>query len=353
MIFKIAKKCFVSHCKSKLNLRFITNIAVMILLISTQATCSDNSEKWISHEQLLMGTTFRISISHKDKNIAKMIIDSVVLELNRIENTFSPYIQDSEISQVNRNASNSPINISSELFYLVDYSLNISKITNGTFDITYASIGSYYNFRKKTSPNTKIISSKLQAINYKHIVLNKNYRTIFFKDKDVKIDLGGFAKGYAVDKAIAILQRENIINASVSIGGDSKIIGTHHGKPWRVGVKTPDTNMETSVILNLTNSAISTSGNYERFFIKNGQRIHHIINPNTGEPAKNIKSVTIIGNNGIFTDALSTSTFILGVEKGIKLIESIENIEAVIIDSDDIIHKSSGIKKLENANKSI
>ena len=172
-----------------------------------------------------------------------------------------------------------------------------------------------------------------------------NNNELRFNDPGVRIDLGGIAKGYAVDRAIEIAKRCGIDEALISAGGDSKILGKKQGRPWIIGIQHPRKKNEMALVLPLSDTAISTSGDYERFFIRDGQRIHHIINPSTGKSATVTWSATVTGPDAITTDALSTTIFVLGAIKGIALIETLENIDAVIIDNEGNVHYSSGFQE--------
>mgnify|MGYP000017427916 CR=1 FL=1 len=201
-----------------------------------------------------------------------------------------------------------------------------------------------YDYRKKQQPTKKEINERLKSINYKNIKLDGIKQTIYFSQANTRIDLGGIAKGHAVDNAIKLLQQHGIKQAMVSAGGDTRIIGDKHGRPWYVGIRHPRNKNESAVILTLSQTAISTSGDYERYFIKDNIRHHHIIEPRNGKSASELRSVSIIGANSTTTDALSTTVFILGLEKGMKLVSSLHNIEAIIIDNNGRMHYSYGLK---------
>lgn len=300
---------------------------------------------WYKADRAIMGTAIHVELWHTDKVIAEKNIQRVFDEMWRIDRLMSPYKKDSEITLINNNAPKHPVKISSELFNLIQKSINISKLSNGAFDITFASVGYMYDYRKKQKPSKKEISERLKSINYKNIQLNQKKQTVFFTRKNSRIDLGGIAKGHAVDNAIKLLQQHGIKQAMISAGGDTRIIGDKNGRPWYVGIRHPRNKNESAVVLPLSQTAISTSGDYERYFIKNDIRHHHIINPSTGDSARELRSVSIIGSNSTITDALSTTVFILGLNKGMKLISSLKNIEAIIIDNNGHMHYSTGLKQ--------
>ena len=268
--------------------------------------------------------------------------------MRRIDQAFSPWIETSELYRVNQHAAKAPQPISAEMLYLLERALFYGHLTQGAFDITFASVGYLYDYRAKQQPTEKQAQALLPAVNFQRIKLNPKAATIAFDHPDVRIDLGGIAKGYAVDRAIAILRNFEVEHATVSAGGDSRVLGDRRGRPWMIGIKKPRSlpgDEEPAIVLPLQDAAVSTSGDYERYFIDpdTGERIHHIINPRTGHSAHGLVSVTVIGRDGIDTDALSTSVFVLGVEKGLALINDLPGFDCVIIDSAGTVHYSQDL----------
>jgi len=290
-----------------------------------------------------MGTNIDVDLWDTDVLHAKGCIENVMAEMEHINKTMSPYIKTSELYQINLLAAKHPVKISQELFDLIKRSFYFSEISHGAFDITFASIGYRYDYRKHIKPSDAEIKASLKEINYRHIVLDDKNRTVFFDMPGVRIDLGGIAKGFAVDKSIERLQRCGIKDAMVTAGGDSRIIGDHDGRPWMIGIKDPRNKKDSVVAIPLANTAISTSGDYERYFIKNGVRYHHILNPRTGKSVRSTRSVTIIAPDATTTDGLSTTVFVLGPRAGLALAERLKDVDAVIIDSHGKIHYTSGL----------
>jgi len=291
-----------------------------------------------------MGTRVGVELWHTDKNVALSAIKQIHQEMERINQLMSPYIKTSEVSRINRDATKSPIKISRELTSLINQAQKISILSHGIFDITFASVGYLYDYRKHKYPDKKTIQQHLPAINYQHIQLSVENSEIYFQQPGMRIDLGGIAKGYAVDQAINILQKIGIQHALVSAGGDSRIIGDKKGKPWVTGIRHPRHKDKYVAILPLENTAISTSGDYERYFIKDNIRYHHIIQPETGVSANRNQSVTILGPSATQTDALSTTLFILASTDGLKLINLLPDYEAIIIDKHGTLHYSNGLQ---------
>lgn len=303
--------------------------------------------KWHSDNQDVMGTRVSVMFWLEDDAKAAEALAAVMAEMHRIDHHFSPFIETSELSRANqlavRATADNPLGISPELTSLIDRSLYYGHLSDGAFDITFASLARYYDYRKKLTPNAAQREALLPAINYRLIHLDKEHNTLWFEHPQLYIDLGGIAKGYAVDRGIDVLRGYGIEHASLSAGGDSRVLGDKRGRPWLVGIKNPRADA-VAISLPLDNVSVSTSGDYERYFIDDqGERVHHIINPRTGKSTTGINSVTIIGPLGFDTDPLSTCVFVLGVEKGLALINKLPGFDAVIITSEGKVFYSQGL----------
>ncbi|MCH9026803.1 MAG: FAD:protein FMN transferase [Proteobacteria bacterium] len=307
------------------------------LLSSAVATA-----EWYTNEQAIMGTVIRTELWSDDPLRAAEAIRLVNKEMHRIDRSMSTYKPDSEISRINRDAAKEPVRVSAELLDLIARGIEMSRLTHGAFDITYASVGQLYDFRASVRPDEKQIAATLPAINYRFIELDLMERTVFFVRHGVRIDLGGIAKGYAVERGVGILRAQGIEHGLVSAGGDSRVLGDRRGAPWIVGVRDPRNSDRVVARLPLIDEAISTSGDYERFFEEEGVRYHHIISPATGHSASEVRSVTIIGPDATMTDGLSTSVFVMGLKDGLQLIDSLDDFEAVIVDKHGKLHRSGG-----------
>ena len=293
----------------------------------------------------IMGTRITVELWSEDKDKAEQAIDAVLDEMRHIDDSMSTYKPSSEVSQVNAKAADGPMRISKELFDLLVTAKEYSVLTDGAFDITYASVGYLYDFRKHVRPNEAQINQALPAVNFRHVLLDPKNQTVQFSQKGVRIDLGGIAKGYSVDRGIDVLKAHGVTRAYVSAGGDSRIIGDRFGKPWMVGIRDPRKG-EGEVItkIPLTDAAISTSGDYERFFEEAGVRYHHIIDPHTGHSASKVRSATIIGPYATRTDGLSKTAFVLGPEKAMEIYNRIDDIDAIIVELDGTVIYSKGIE---------
>jgi len=280
-----------------------------------------------------MGTRVEIQLWMDDEPQARQLIAAGMAEFERIEAGMSTYRASSGISAVNRDAATAPVVVSAELFELVRRSLELSVQTGGAFDITYDSVGYLYDFRAHERPTEKTIANNLDAINYRHVLLDAGKSTIRFTRPGTRINLGGIAKGYSCEQVAALLRKAGVTNALVNAGGDTRLLGDRRGKPWVVGIRDPDDESKWVTRLALDDEAISTSGDYERFFDEDGVRYHHILDPKSGKPVAGVRSVTIIGPDATLTDGLSTSVFVLGPERGLALIEATPGYAAVIIDA--------------------
>ena len=333
-----------NSAKSALDPVKITGIKALFTL-SILCFSGNPHADWLKQHQDIMGTLVSVELWHDDPKLRESCSNRVFAEMHRIDALMSPYKTNSEISYINDNAAVSSIKISEEMASLINQSLDFSVLSNGAFDITYASVGYRYDYRMQQQPDDEFINSTLRAVDYRHIDLNG--KQLYFKDNNVRIDLGGIAKGYAVDRAIDIVTSCGVDEAMISAGGDSRILGNKRGKPWIIGIQHPRKANDLAMVLPLSDTAISTSGDYQRYFIHKGERIHHIINPDTGRSANQTWSATVTGRDALTTDALSTTVFVLGAEKGLALIETLDNIDAIIIDRDGKVHYSSGFRDPE------
>lgn len=213
---------------------------------------------------------------------------------------------------------------------LLQRSAHYFSLTDGAFDITFASAGALYDYRNAKAPDDEQLAVARKFIGFRQVVLTGN--SVAFTRDGVRIDLGGIAKGYAIDRAIALLRERGIDHAYVSLGGDSYVLGDRRGRDWQVGIRHPRDETGVALRLPVSDIAVSTSGDYERFFVRDGERFHHILNPASGKASKGLVSVTILAPRGMDADALSTSVFVLGKEKGLALINNLDDISAILID---------------------
>jgi FAD:protein FMN transferase len=300
--------------------------------------------EWVRVSGTAMTTAIEMEFWTEDPAVASEAGDAVLALFDRIDRQMSRYREDSELSRVNREAANGPVEVSDSLFTVLQQALRISELSHGAFDISFGSIGYLYDFRARQQPSDEELAEGLAKVNYRSVVLDPSANTVRFLDEGVRLDLGGIAKGYTVDRGIDILKSFGIRHARLSAGGDLRLLGDKRGKPWIVGIRDPRSESRNAMVLPLTNVAVSTSGDYERFFFDdNNERVHHILSPATGKPAKGVQSVTILGDDSITTDGLSTAVFVLGAAKGLEMVNRLKGIDAVIIDEQRQVHYSDGL----------
>lgn len=328
------------RCKTARSLACMLYV-LLVMLCSVETA----DAQWHRNDQAIMGTSVTAEIWHEDAQQAAELLELVMTEMRRIEQAFSPYIEDSELSKLNASAAVRPMRVSRELWTLLQASRRVSELSGGAFDITYASAGRLYDYRQGERPEGAVLGTALEAIDFRHVVLMRGNR-VRFSHPGVYIDLGGIAKGYAVDRCVELLRNKGVTQGMVAAGGDSRILGDRLGRPWTVGVQNPRDRDQMIALLPLVDTAVSTSGDYERFFEEDGVRYHHIIDPDNGDSARDVRSVTILGPEGLFTDALSTAVFVLGLQKGLALIDSLPGIDAVVVDGSGQLRYSQDIDPL-------
>jgi thiamine biosynthesis lipoprotein len=321
------------------------SLALMLLLAAMPVRA-----EWVSVSGSAMTTHIQMEYWTDDPAVAGKAGDAVLALFRQIDHQMSRYREDSELSGVNRLAANEPVKITESLFEVLQQAILVSELSNGAFDISFGSVGYLYDFRAERQPSAEELATGLATVNYRSIVLDPEAKTVRFLRQGVRLDLGGIAKGYAVDRGIEILKSFGIRHARLSAGGDMRLLGDKRGKPWIVGVRDPRSENRNALVMPLSDVAVSTSGDYERFFFDDaGERVHHILSPATGKPAKGIQSVTILGSDALTTDGLSTAVFVLGAAEGLALINSLDGIDAVIIDGKRQVHYSDGLMPPEDA----
>ena len=302
----------------------------------------------VYHKSLkLMGNLFQLSAISDNEDWANECIDAGIDEIRRIEKLLTTYNEESETALINRNAGIKPVAVSEETFNIIERSIKISRVTQGAFDITYGSVDKrLWNFDMNlhTLPD-KITAKKMaRLINYRNILLNKENLTVMLKEKGMRIGFGGIGKGYAAERAKLIMKEKGVKSGIVNASGDLATWGLQpNGKPWSIGIVDPNAKNKIFSSLDITDMAIATSGNYEKFILINGLKYSHTINPKTGLPIRGIKSVTIISQNAEIADAMATPVMIMGIVPGLNMINQMKGIEAIVVDDSDIIYTSKNI----------
>jgi thiamine biosynthesis lipoprotein len=328
------------------------------LLLTFLCACTSHKERIYRKSKILMDTFVTITVVSNSENSAGKAIDNAFSEIERLEKLSNFFSSESEVSRINKNAGISGVRVLPDILDMLNKAIMVSEKTEGSFDVTIGPVISLYDFHKKIKPEESVIKKNLSLVNYRYLIINRDKSTAFLKKKGMLIDLGGISKGYAADKAVETLKRNGINSGLVSIAGDIKAFGLKpDGKPWKIGIRNPRIPPNPPLVkggkggfsddimatLELKDMAISTSGDYERFFIIDGRRYHHLLSPRTGYPAQKCQSVSVITKEGAFTDAFATGVFILGPEKGIKVLEKL-GFDGIIVDSQGKVHTTPNIR---------
>lgn len=304
------------------------------------------SQVIIKEKQNLLGSPFEITVVAKDSLQGKQYTKNAIDEVRRIENLISDWIATTQISKVNKNAGILPVKVDNEVFDLVKRAIKISKLTDGAFDISYASMDKIWRFdgSMKQMPSEQEIKKSVEKVGYQNIIVNDSLKTIFLKNQGMKLGLGGIGQGYIADKIKELLQSQGCVSGIVNVSGDINTWGTQpNGRPWTVAIVNPMNKNKVFATFPLIDSAVETSGSYEKFVVFNGVRYGHIIDPRTGYPAQGIVSVSVFAKQTEIADALATGIFVMGIEAGLNLVNQINGIECIIVDDKGQIHSSKGI----------
>ena len=317
-------------------------IAILLLFFSI------TSFGQIIHKRKLamLGSPFEITVVAKDTIQGNEYIDLAVNEVKRIENLISDWIPTTQVSEINKNAGIKEVKVDDEVFDLLQRSVKISKLTNGAFDVSYASMDKIWKFdgSMKEMPTEEAIKKSVEKIGYQNIIFDEKEKTVFLKLQGMKLGLWGIGQGYIADKVKALLQSKGCKSGLVNVSGDINTWGKQpDGKSWTVGIVNPMNKNKVFATFPLEDSAVETSGSYEKYVTFNGIRYSHIIDPRTGYPATGIVSVSVFAKQTEIADALATGIFVLGIEVGIDLINQIKGIECIIVDNKGKIYTSKGI----------
>ena len=294
-----------------------------------------------------MGSQFDITVVAKTTVQANKYIDTAVAEITRIEKLISSWDINSQTSEINRNAGIKAVKVDRELFNLIERGVKISKLTNGAFDISYASMDKIWHFDGSMTelPSEIEIKKSVQKIGYQNIILDKVKRTVYLKLKGMKIGFGAIGKGYAADMAKALLISNGVPSGIINASGDLNTWGTQpNGQDWMVAIVNPLNKKKVFSWMPVKNSAVVTSGNYEKYVTFNNTLYSHIIDPRTGYPATGILSVSIFTKTAELADALATSIFVMGKETGLDFIDQLKGVECIIVDENNNVIKSKGIQ---------
>ena len=318
----------ISLCRSK------QILVVLVLLLSFMGCKRDREPVMYRESRLLMDTICTITVVSRSELKAKEAIDAGFSEIERLEGLLDRFSSESEIVAINRAAGVKPVKVSRETLDIIEKAIRIAELTDGAFDPTIGAVTALWDFKSGSIPDRKVLRQRLSLVDYRRVRIDRESSEVFLEKKGMGLDLGGIAKGYTADRVIEVLRAQGIKAALVAIAGDIRGFGLKPDMlPWRIGVQNPrpgDRDIITT--LYLRDRAISTSGDYQRFFIKNGRRYHHILDPRTGYPAGGAISVSVVAPEGFMADGLSTGVFILGPDRGIRLLEEL-GLSGIIVDS--------------------
>lgn len=308
---------------------------------------------WVVREEAIMGTAIRVELWADERRAGEAAAAAVMEEMHRIDRQMSPHKPSSELSRINREAAQRAVPLSDEMYGLVERALHYSRLTGGAFDISYAAVGQLYDYRQRQRPTVEALAAARALVGWQGLLLDAGSRTLRFAREGMRIDLGGFAKGHAVDNAARLLQRRGVRHAYISAGGDSRVMGSRRStagsaspaesRPWTVAIRDPRRAGEVVAVLPLEDCSVSTSGDYERYFDDGPERVHHLLDPATGRSPQHVHSVTIIAADGLASEALSKAVFVLGVQRGLALVDSQPGVDAVVVDAHGALHASSGL----------
>lgn len=294
-----------------------------------------------------MGTVIEIVLLSGDEESAQKAALRAFQEIKRVEQWMSPWIEKSDISRLNRSAEGQWTEVSPQTLEVIQKAQKISELSDGAFDITIAPLSALWGKARERGipPTPEEIKITLGLVNFKNLFLRPDVK-VFFKKKGMAIDLGGIAKGYAVDRAFEILTSLGYKNLIVNAGGDLRVGGFKKDQPWSIGIQHPRAPEKVMGMISLSEAAIATSGDYEKFFFHQGKRYHHILNPKTGYPAEGCQSVTIVSGDGMMADGLATAVFVLGAKKGYELCQRLEGVECLIVDREGKTLLSPNLKAI-------
>jgi len=298
----------------------------------------------VREKQTKMGSPFILTAVHEDEDLAKAAIAAAWQEIDRLEAMISSWRQTSETSAVNRAAGLNPVVVSPETYGLINRALKVSSLSGGAFDITFASAGRFWDFRSGELPDPAAVAKAVEAIDYRNVLLDPDKQTVFLVQPGTRIGFGAIGKGYAANRALRVMVAMGIKSALVNAGGDLVATGVQEdGAPWQISIQHPRERKRLLAQLRITEQAVVTSGDYERFFMVDGKRYSHIIDPRTGYPVEGMQSVTVICPDAELADALATTVFVLGAEKGLELVNRLKSVDAIVVDATGTVTYSLNI----------
>ena len=319
-----------------------------VLAVVATLACSAPGPRLMSKSHLTMGSEVRVTAWSAEEGVAYDAFDAVFAEFDRLDALLSVWQPGSDVLRINAAAGKAPVAVSRETIEILQAARRVSEWTDGKFDITFGALSDVWKFdhdQDNRVPRTAAVATRLPLVDYRRVIIDDDAGTAFVEGAGTRVHLGGIGKGYAVDRAVLMLRAFGLRDFMVQFGGDLYVSGRSRDGPWRLGINDPRGEPNDSfATLELSDATLSTSGDYERFFIADGVRQHHLLDPDTGQPARGSRSVTIVTKRAMDADALSTGVFIMGAHKGMELIERLPDVEAVIVSADNDVLISSGLR---------
>jgi thiamine biosynthesis lipoprotein len=326
----------------------VTSVVALTWLVSCASQDQPASAPaLVERSRLSMGSLLKLAAWTTDEKRAVETFEHIFREFDRLEGLLSVWKDGSDVVRMNKNAGISPVKVSRETIEVLTIARQTGELTGGKFDITFGALSDIWRFdhdQDNVVPDRDLIETRLKRIDYKAVDVDATAGTAFINRPGMRVHLGGIGKGYAVDRAVALLRDQGLANFLVQSGGDLYVAGTVDGKPWKLGIADPRGDHNPFATVAISDGTVSTSGDYERFFIKDGKRYHHLIDPDFGEPSRECRSVTIVTSRAVIADVLSTGVFIMGPRSGMALIEKLPDVEAVIVTAENEVLVSSGLK---------
>jgi thiamine biosynthesis lipoprotein len=326
----------------------VAAVACSALLLAGCDAATPPAAARVERARVTMGSELKLTTWTGDEPAAVTAFEEVFGEFDRLESLLSVWRDGSDLQRLNAAAGLHPVPVSPETIEVLTIARQIGDWTEGKFDVTFAALSDLWKFdhdQNDSIPSQADIQQRLALIDYRQVEFDPAARTAFVHRKGMRVHFGGIGKGYAVDRAVAILRQRGLRDFMVQAGGDMYVAGRHGDRMWRLGIQDPRGPGGSSFAsVELSNATFSTSGDYERFFIKDGRRFHHILDPDRGEPATGCRSVTIVSDRAVLADGLSTGVFVLGPANGMALIERLPQIEGVIVTAENDVLVSSGLK---------
>jgi thiamine biosynthesis lipoprotein len=321
---------------------------MMVVLAAACASPSSPRTSMVEERRLAMGSELRLVARTADVPQARAAFAAVFAEVERLEGLLSTWRPASDVSRLNASAGGAPVPVHADTRAVLRAAAQVSAWTDGKFDVTFGALAEIWKFdhdQDNRVPTAAEIEARLPRVDYRRVVVDDAAGTAAVTRPDVRVHLGGIGKGYAVDRAVALMRAAGLSDFMVQAGGDLYVAGTAGESPWRLGIQDPrGTANDLFAMVELSNATFSTSGDYERFFEQDGVRYHHLLDPDTGQPARGTRSVTIVTKEALWADGLSTGVFILGPERGMALVERLPDVEAVIVTAENQVLVSTGLR---------